>query len=149
MKSAYYAAVVTNAYRHALDAAEAGLPLQEVWRDEVNKVSHREYSTGFYFDRSGPGQHYADAMYTSTCDVAAVVESCDESGNAVLTQRNKFCRGDKLELLTPDSPPVPFTADMIKNGEGGEIESTPHPMMTLLMKLPTAAPKYSLVKKMK
>jgi putative protease len=149
MKSAYYAAVITNAYRHALDSAAQGLPLPDVWRREVNKVSHREYSTGFYLDQKGPGQYYSDAMYRSDCDVAAVVESCDESGNAVLTQRNKFCRGDKLELLTPDSPPVPFTADMIKNGEGEEIESTPHPMMTLQMKLPTAAPKYSLVRKMK
>lgn len=149
MKSAYYAAVVTNAYRHALDAAKIGAPLPDVWRNEVNKVSHRAYSTGFYFDENGPGQHYADAMYTSDCDVAAVVESCDDEGNAVLTQRNKFYRGDVLELLTPDSEPVSFTASVINNSEGSEIESTPHPMMELRMKLPMHAPKYSLLRKMK
>ena len=85
MKSAYYAAVVTNAYRHALDAAIAGRPLERVWVDETDMVSHRPYTTGFYFGQ--PGQHYAEASYYTSADVAAVVESCDEQGNAVLTQR--------------------------------------------------------------
>ena len=52
-KSAYYAAIVTAAYRHAIDAAAAGRPLEKVWRDEVEKVSHRPYSTGFYFGEPG------------------------------------------------------------------------------------------------
>ena len=54
-KQAYYAAIVTGAYRHAIDAAAAGLPLDPVWRAEVDKVSHRHYSTGFYYGY--PGQH--------------------------------------------------------------------------------------------
>lgn len=149
MKSAYYAAVVTNAYRHALDAAERGEPLPRVWRDEVNKVSHREYSTGFYFSGDGPGQYLKDAMYFADCDVAAVVENCDEFGNAVLTQRNKFRIGDALELLTPSGAPVCFTAADMKNVEGTDIESTPHPMMVLRMKLPVQAPRYSILRKMK
>jgi putative protease len=149
MKSAYYTAVVTNAYRHAMVAAEKGAPLLPVWRDEVNKVSHREYSTGFFFNSNGPGQYYNDAMYFSDAVVAAVVESCDASGNAVLTQRNKFSVGDALELLSPDNEPVLFTAAAIANGEGIEIESAPHPMMELRMKLPVQAPKYSILRKMK
>lgn len=149
MKSAYYAAVITNAYRHALQAAEAGVPVAQVWLDEVNKVSHRPYSTGFYFDVAGPGQHYEDASYFSDCDVAAVVEGCDKDGNALLTQRNKFSVGDTLELLTPDGPPVQFVAGEIRNADGELIESTPHPMMSLQMHLPVPAPRYSLLRKMK
>ena len=87
-KSAYYAAAVTSAYRHAVDAALAGQPLAPVWRDEVYAVSHRPYSTGFYF--GPPGQYTGDACYFSRYDVAAVVEACDERGNAMLTQRNRF-----------------------------------------------------------
>lgn len=149
MKSSYYAAVITNAYRHALDAAEKGMPLAQVWCDEVNKVSHREYSTGFFYGTEGPGQYYKDAMYFADCDVAAVVESCDDSGNAVLTQRNKFYSGDILELLTPHDEPIKFAASNIRNSEGMEIESTPHPMMALQMKLPLMAPKYSVLRKIK
>lgn len=149
MKSAYYAAVITNAYRHAVDAALKGEKVPQVWLDEVNKVSHRSYSTGFYFNPEGPGQYYQNAMYFTDCDVAAVVESCDADGNAVLTQRNKFSLGDSLELLTPDHEPILFTAAEIRNSEGLLIETAPHPLMVLQMKLPQVAPKNSFLRKMK
>ena len=63
MKSAYYTAVVTNAYRHALDAALRGEKLDPVWVEETEKFSHRPYSTGFYF--GDPGQH-VDSIGRST-----------------------------------------------------------------------------------
>ena len=73
-KSAYYAAIVTGAYRHAIDAALAGRPLDPVWRDEVEKVSHRPYSTGFYFGE--PGQHTSHSRYVRDWKIMAVVTSC-------------------------------------------------------------------------
>ena len=147
MKSAYYAAVISNAYRHAIDMAADGLGLKDIWRQEVYKVSHREYSTGFYFDANGPGQYYGDSMYRSECDVAAIVESCDSEGNAVLSQRNKFCRNDKLELLTPSDEPIMFSVDCILDANDREVYSAPHPMMKLHMKLPQYAPQYSILRK--
>ena len=60
-KSAYYAAIVTGAYRHAIDAAAAGEPLDPVWRDEVEHISHRHYSTGFFYGQ--PGQFVEDSRY--------------------------------------------------------------------------------------
>lgn len=145
MKSAYYAAVVTNAYRHAVDAALDGRPLDRIWIDETNKVSHRPYSTGFYY--GDPGQYYADATYFTAADVAAVVESCDTDGNAVLTQRNKFYKGDVLELLLPDAAPESFTAEHMYDSDGGEIEDTRRAMMEIHMKLPRYAPKNSILRK--
>ena len=145
MKSAYYAAVVTNAYRHALDAAIAGKPLDKLWVDETDMVSHRPYTTGFYFGQ--PGQHYAEASYQTAADVAAVVESCESDGTAVLTQRNKFSRGDELELLSPSAPPVRFTAEHVFNAEDEEIEDTRHAMMEIHMRLPAYAPRYSILRK--
>jgi putative protease len=146
-KSEYYAAVTTNAYRHAIDSAASGLPLKDVWREEVDKVSHREYSTGFYFNSGGPGQFCGDSMYRSKCEVVAIVESCDCDGNAVLTQRNKFSRGDELELLTPISDPVRFITQHIADVNGYEIDSAPHPMMKIHMKLPIYAQQYSILRK--
>ena len=145
MKSSYYAAVVTNAYRHAIDAAAEGRELPRVWVEETEKLSHRPYCTGFYY--GDPGQHYDKASYFTKADVAAVVESCDEEGNAVLTQRNKFYKGDELELLLPDREPISFCAEHIFNSEGEEIENTAHAMMELHMKLPFHAPKNSIVRK--
>ncbi len=149
MKSAYYAAAVTNAYRHALDAALAGKAPEQVWVDEVQKVSHRTYSTGFYYGQ--PGQYYShnDSIYFATADVCAVVESCDSEGNAILTQRNKFCVGDTLELLSNDGEPISFTVTEVKNSEGELIDATPHPMMELHMKLPRACTPLSLLRKPK
>ncbi len=149
MKSAYYAAAVTNAYRNALDAAINQTPLNKVWIDEVEKISHRTYSTGFYF--GAPGQYYShnDSIYFATADVCAVVESCDENGNAVLTQRNKFTVGDTLELLTNDSEPISFTVGEIRNGNNESIGSTPHPMMELKMQLPRSCAPLSLLRRPK
>lgn len=149
MKSAYYTAVVTNAYRHAADAAMAGRPLKAVWRDEVNKVSHRPYSTGFFFNKQGPGQHETDAHYFSDCDVVAQVEQCDTQGNAMLSQRNKFFKGDRLTLLTPDDEPISFTVEYMEGEDGAELAETPHPMMKIRMKLPIPAAKYALLRKEK
>lgn len=145
MKSAYYTAIVTNAYRHAIDAAVNGEELDRLWVEETEKVSHRPYCTGFYYGY--PGQHYAQASYSSLADVAAVVESCDSRGDAVLTQRNKFYKGDELELIGPDIRPVKFKVEHMYNSEGEEIEDTRHPMMEIHMDLPCPAPRLSIVRK--
>ena len=70
-KSAYYAAIVTGAYRHAIDAAMAGEPLDPVWRDEVEHISHRHYSTGFYYGQ--PGQFTEDSRYIRDWQIVAKV----------------------------------------------------------------------------
>ena len=145
MKSAYYTAIVTNAYRHAIDAAVNGENLDRLWVEETEKVSHRPYCTGFYYGY--PGQHYAQASYSSLADVAAVVESCDSRGDAVLTQRNKFYKGDELELIGPDIRPVKFKVEHMYNSEGEEIEDTRHPMKEIHMDLPCPAPRLSIVRK--
>ena len=145
MKSAYYTAVITNAYRHALDAALEGKPLAPLWIEETDKVSHRPYSTGFYYGY--PGQHDSQSSYISTYDVVAVVEACDEQGNAVLTQRNKFSAGDELELLGRDVPPLRFTAAEMRDDEGNEIIAAPHAMMRFSMKLPCRAEPLSILRK--
>ena len=146
MKSAYYAAVSTNAYRHAIDDALAGKPFDPDWLAECCKISHREYSTGFYFGE--PGQYYKDNMYSSDADVVAVVESWNGE-EARLTERNKFFRGDTLELLNRAGKPVRFTAEDLRDGEGTPIDCANHPMMPLRMRLPAPAERLSIIRKIK
>ena len=145
MKSSYYTAVITNAYRHALDAIKTGIPPDPVWIEETEKVSHRPYCTGFYF--GNPGQHYGSSSYTQTADIVAVVEDCDEQGNAVLSQRNRFFPGDTLELMNPDTKPLLFTADRITDQNGTDLTDTRHPMMRFYMKLPVPVQKYTIIRK--
>lgn len=149
MKSAYYAAVVTNAYRHAIDEAAAGRPLSPVWVEELQKLSHRKYCTGFYFGE--PGQYYGqnDTLYFAQADVCAVVESCGEDGSATLTHRNRFGTGDEVELLTNDGEPVRFTAGPMTDEAGEPIPEAIHPMMVFHMKLPRPCAPLSLLRKPK
>ena len=144
MKSAYYTACVTNAYRHVLDSVAAGEKPKAVWLDEVNKVSHREYSTGFFY--SEPGQYTKDSLYIRDWDVVGIVESCDDNLNGVVRQRNRFFKGDELELMTPIDEPVSFIAEYMSDASGKEIVSAPHPEMEIHMRLPVYAPKYSILR---
>lgn len=147
MKSAYYTAVVTNAYRHALDAALRGERLDPLWVEETEKLSHRPYTTGFYFGE--PGQHCAEASYFSTADIVAVVEACDAEGNALLTQRNKFRAGDELELLLPGERPLRFTAEALFDADGEPIPDTRKAMMPFRLTLPRCAPPLSVLRKLR
>ncbi|MBM6886665.1 peptidase U32 family protein [Pseudoflavonifractor phocaeensis] len=143
-KSAYYAAIVTAAYRHAIDAAAAGKPLEPVWREEVEKVSHRHYSTGFYFGQ--PGQYTADARYIRDWQVVAVVTACDAAGNATLSLRNKFSTGDELELVGPDVAATPFVAGEMTDADGFPLTQPRTPQMVFHMKLPRQVPPLSLIR---
>lgn len=144
-KSAYYAAIVTAAYRHAIDAATAGLPLDPVWRNEVDKVSHRHYSTGFYFGQ--PGQFYEDSRYIRDWQVCAVVESCTPDGLATLSLRNKFSAGDTLEVVGPDLPGLAFTVPEMQDEDGLPLTQPRKPQMRFTMQLPQAVPPLSLLRR--
>ena len=144
-KSAYYAAIVAGAYRHAVDAALAGEPLDPVWRDEVEHISHRHYSTGFYYGQ--PGQFTEDARYIRDWQVCALVESCQSDGTAVLSLRNKFAAGEELELVGPDVRPEKFTVSAMTDGDGLPLAEARKPQMKLIMKLPRAVPPLSLLRR--
>ncbi|WP_297290211.1 peptidase U32 family protein [uncultured Flavonifractor sp.] len=143
-KSAYYAAAVTAAYRHAIDAAAEGRPLDPVWREEADKVSHRPYSTGFYFGQ--PGQYTGDARYVREWQVVAIVTSCDADGNATLSLRNKFAAGDELELVGPDVAALPFTAPAMEDENGWPLTEPRTPQMVFRMKLPRQVPPLSILR---
>ena len=143
-KSAYYAAIVTGAYRHCLDDAAAGKPLDPVCRDEVEHVSHRPYATGFYYGH--PGQYYDNSRYIREWQVVALVTECDEEGNAVLSLRNKFRAGDTVELVGPDLRPFSMTVPDMTDSEGQPLEEPRTPQMTFRMKLPRQVPPFTLVR---
>ena len=144
-KSAYYAAIVTAAYRHAIDAAAAGLPLDPVWRDEVEHISHRHYSTGFYYGQ--PGQFTQDARYIRDWQIVAKVLSCDSEGNALLTLNNKFARGDLLELVGPGVRPISFSVEDLRDEEDRPLDEVRRPQMRFRLKLPQTVPPLSLLRR--
>ena len=144
-KSAYYAAIVTGAYRHCLNDAFAGREPDAVWRDEVEHVSHRVYSTGFYF--GSPGQYTADSRYIRQWQIAAMVEDCDENGLARCSLRNKFHAGDALEAVGPDLRPFGFTADTMTDAEGAKLDEPRTPRSVFYLQLPVQVPPCTILRR--
>ena len=144
-KSAYYAAIVTGAYRHVIDDIYAGREIDKVWRDEVDHVSHRIYSTGFYYGE--PGQYVQNSRYIREWQIVAKVESCDENGLALCSLNNKFKVGDELEVVGPDLRPFAITAENIRDAEGNVLEEPRTPQMKFTMQLPKQVPALSMIRR--
>ena len=144
-KSAYYAAIVTGAYRHVIDDVTAGWEIDPVWRSEVDKISHRIYSTGFYY--GFPGQYTEHSRYIRECQICAIVESCNESGLALCSLRNKFQKGDILECVGPDTKPFEFTADAMTDADGATLDEPRTPQMQFYLQLPKQVPAFSIIRR--
>lgn len=137
-KSAYYTAVVTNAYRAAIDgylkAPSTDYKPPQWVVDEVRKVSYRDYCTGFYFHAPEADANVSfEGGYKREWDVVAVVKGC-ENGYILCEQRNKFSVGDTIEAMQAGLPPVSFTVLEMLNENGAPVESVPHPMMQFRLK---------------
>ena len=148
-KSAYYVTVVTNAYRMAVDEYYKdpyNFKLPQWIRDEVYKVSHRQYCTGFLFGRPEESQYYENSGYIRNYDVVAVVDKC-ENGTVYCTQRNRFFAGDNVELLSPSSKPVEMTLTELFDEEGAPIDTANHAMMKFSFKSELVFPAGTVIRK--
>ena len=146
-KSAYYAAVTTNAYRHAVDdfmAMGENYHVQPWIKEELEKISHREYSTGFYFGNE-PGQVTNNGGYIRKYDFVGVCNDSIEN-IAHITQRNRFFVGDTLDILPPDG--FSFNTKVIKliNKNGEDVEAANHAMEQLEMVTDKPVPAGSLMR---
>lgn len=154
MKSAYYTAVITNAYRMAIDAYQKdpqGYRFDPAWYREVESVSHRDYATGFWFDdprenaqlTANTGYIREKAYFATveeTGELPAGLVAENENGKLCrLVQRNKMVLGEQAELLTPGRVGIPFTVAELYDETGAPIDATPHPLMTFFARLPKEA----------
>ena len=150
-KTAYYTACVTGAYRAAVDAYLADpehYVMPQFCLDEVNKVSHREYYTGFYFGPSANGQHYGDSQYIRDYEVVGMPVNCREDGTAVFALKNRFFKGEELELLQPGHAPYSFHAEAV-NDDGEALDLFNVPQMKVHFQFPFAVDRYAILRKKK
>lgn len=158
-KSAYYSAVTTNAYRAALDSVLKGEPLPAWALDEVNKISHRPYCTGFFYghpsDGSGSqdptevtngGQYFQSSSYIREFDFVGTIDRC-EGGTIYLTVRNYFTLNDELEILAPGMEPVKFAPTLMYDKNGFGIDTARHAMSKLTVRSDIVVPPHSLLRK--
>ena len=143
MRSAYYTACVTNAYRMAIDSYNKdkdkdNYVYNPLWKRELESVSHRDYSTGFFYDKVNEEANIS-AGNKNVCEQSyyAIAEGYDSNtGLAYFRQRNKFKVGDKAELLSPGMVGRGFTVNEIFDEKMNSLESAPHPGMYVYVKTP-------------
>ena len=141
MKSAYYTAVVTNTYRMAIDkflASPESYEFEEKWNKELDSVSHREYATGFYFDKPiDDAKTCTTPGYIREKAYLAIAESYDENtGLALFIQRNKAVKGSAVEVISPGLCGRGFVIGEMLDEKMQPIESAPHPFMKFYVKTP-------------
>ena len=154
MKSAYYTAVVTNAYRMAMDSYLSdpkGYVFDKRLIQELNSVSHREYCTGFYFDDPmenpqlvSTGGYIREKAYiaTSVCadavpkGASGIPESNEEGTLYAFVQRNKVCKGDTVEMISPGKVGRGFVLHELYSDRMEPIESVPHPGQLFFARVP-------------
>lgn len=153
MKSMFYAATIVSAYRKAIDAYEAdpdGYSFDPAWLSELSKASHREFTTGFYYDRpTNMDQNYRTSAYTRDYSFTGVVKSYDsKTGMACVEQRNKMNAGEEIEIFGPGTDFFAQKLEVLLDEDMEPIESAPHPQQTLYIKTKRpVGPGYILRKK--
>ena len=153
MKSVFYVATVVSAYRKAIDSYMAdpeNYSFDYSWYNEMLKASHREFTTGFYYDKpTNEDQNYQTSAYTREYSFTGKVLSYDtDSSIAVVEQRNKINLGDTIEVFGPDIDYFEQKLTVLLDEDDNPIESAPHPQQILHIKMnKPVKPNYILRKK--
>ena len=139
IKGAYYAAAVTKVYREAVDLCckdPDNYKVDPRWKVILDKVVHRDYDTGFFFDSPADDAKIdPDKSYNKPAFVVGVTESSDaDSGLIKVTQKNKLYKGDTLNVLMPEGYVAPIVAAELYDAKMNPVDSCPHPEMTFYMK---------------
>ncbi len=142
MKSLYYVAMVTSVYRAALDAWAQDpdrFCIKAEWVKELEAVSHRPYTTGFYVPKDEAMQVYSNSSYQQTHEFIALALEYDAARKAVLVeQRNHFAQGQPVEFVQPDGSRMQFVVGGMWDLDGNEVQKAPHPQQRLWLAAPTA-----------
>ena len=152
MKSSFYVSTVVRAYRRALDAYmndPGNYVFRQEWLDEVSKVSHRSFTTGFFFNKPGAdSQNYGTSSYIQSHEFVGIVLLYNETDKtALIEQRNRVFSGEEIEIVQPEGRDIRMIISDMRDIDGNRIESTPHPQMKYTLKVPEPVIPYSILRK--
>lgn len=150
MKTALYVATVARTYRRAIDDFFEGREIYENnmnwYLEEISKCTYRQFTTGFYFGKPDENtQIYDHNTYINEYIYLGTVEEINEN-TVRITQRNKFCVGDNIEIMKPDGSNVKVQVISMKNEEEQQIESCPHSKQVVYVTLSQKAEVYDLLR---
>jgi putative protease len=151
MKSVFYVATVVGAYRRAIDAFYRGEDFKEEWMEEVSKVSHRNFTTGFYFRKpTCRDQDYLSSAYQREYSFVGIVrEYHEDTAMAVVEQRNKMSLGEEIEIFGPDKDFFTQKLQVLLDDQGNPIQSAPHPQQIVKIKMDLSVEPGDILRKKK
>lgn len=152
MKSVHYAASVVKAYRMAIDSYfddPENFSIKQEWVEELDKVSHRAYTTGFFLHKTtSEDQIYSSSSYTQTSDFVGLVKEYDaETGFAVVEQRNNMKIGQEIEVFQPNLPTYRQVISEMYNDKGEAIDVAPHAQQIIKMKMAQPVEPYTILRR--
>ena len=152
VKTEYYVATVVGAYRREIDryfADPENYTFNKAEYDELCKVSHRPYTTGFYYHKPDENsQVYTSSSYIRDYDLIGIVTDYDDTTKtATVTQRNRFFKGDEIEIMRPMMPWFTQTVTELCDDEGNEIEVANHAEQILKLNVSEPTPVGSMLRK--
>ncbi len=151
MKSVHYVASVVKAYRMALDACLSDVPyeVQSEWLKELEKVSHRAYTTGFFFGKTtAADQIYGSSSYEQSSDFVGLVRSYDEATQlATVEQRNHMKLGQEIEVFQPEGALFRQELAEMWDADGEPIAAAPHPQQIVRIRMERPAAPNSILRR--
>ena len=152
MKSLHYVATVTGVYRKAFDKYNSdpdNFQFEEDWLKELQKISHRDYTTGFFLAKPGiEGHNYESSAYQRNYDFMGIVREYDlEKKEAIVEVRNKYYSGDNVEIMGPDIEPFTSKIGYIINEDGKRVEEAPHPKQLIKIPVKQEVKPYYLIRR--
>lgn len=152
MKSVHYVATVVKVYREAIDSyctSPGTFRINQEWLDELQKVSHREYTTGFYFNKTNENdQIYTSSSYTQTHDFIGLIKEYNPKTHmAVVEQRNNMKVGEEIEIIQPGSKPFIQKISQMFDAEGTSIEVAPHPQQLVTMPMSEPVKPFAMLRR--
>lgn len=152
VKSSYYVATVIRSYRMAIDEYyknPEGYRYNEKWLEEIEKVSYRDFTTGFYYGRPDyKSLNYETSSYIRGYDFVGMILDYDEkSGIATIEQRNRMFIGEEIEIFGPNVNHFSQKIENMWDGEGNPIDVAPHPQQIIKMKMNNKVDRFYLIRK--
>ena len=152
MKTALYVAVVTRAYRKAIDDYRENPDKYQAnlkwYREEIEKCTNRQFTTGFYFGKPDESaQIYGSSTYQKNYTYLGTVEQVMPDGKCRIHQKNKFWLGDEIEIMKPDGQNILVKVLGIEDEEGISMESAPHARQVLYVDLGAELKEYDILRR--
>ncbi|MDD2958902.1 MAG: U32 family peptidase [Lachnospiraceae bacterium] len=152
MKTALYVATVARTYRKAIDDYQQDPGRYEAnmdwYREQISNCTYRQFTTGFFYGKpSDEAQIYDNNTYIKEYTYLGIVGDADEAGRYQIEQRNKFSVGEQIEVMKPDGRNLLVTVQEIRDEDGNEMESAPHPQQKLFINLGTKLEKYDILRR--